>query len=579
MTQQMKHLKTTLETTDDGENDDQKRQQPNIYAKNSMDRFGDDLCALLVSYLSFEDRFLYECVSKQFQRTVFESVVDITLSDRFIQRLLKEKRSDIQMLATIAIKCANIECIDCRGISAEYEEHIPEVLNTFRDNCRHLREIYLTSKSAQTMPSLGPLVTRIGGINCYTDSEALTHCHRLSHLRTQSFHALNTLFGHNLHTFELRSHLGSLNDRWSAFVAHNQSLKCLVFWRFYFGNTISLTEMCGQLSRLTQLRELTLGLDFDELDGQKSAAVNQCLRTIGVNCKQLKRLSLQLISVDTEPVFPISLDSLRVYRQLKRLHLTAYATVDDLLLDPLRHCKRLTDLVLCLCQSVPPESGRKCLSLYAESLAQICGHLSQLPLLRELTLGLVFGSPDGLNCSVINHSLRSIGVNCKQLYRLSLELMIFDAIDPTLETSLDSLRCYSRLRRLRLAIDVAIDDRLLDPLRHCKRLTHLELCLRKMTANVLKYMHINCPRLQYLFIRDFYSIIDTECLSHISRLPALQMLVIDGKNCCDDSEDSEGCGEESNDLSDNELNAVLSSSPKLKTIEIRVNNEKKFYSK
>ncbi|CAG2116734.1 unnamed protein product, partial [Medioppia subpectinata] len=36
--------------------------------RQSMDRFGDDLCQLLLSYLSLEERFRYEEVSKQWQR-------------------------------------------------------------------------------------------------------------------------------------------------------------------------------------------------------------------------------------------------------------------------------------------------------------------------------------------------------------------------------------------------------------------------------------------------------------------------------------------------------------------------------
>ena len=38
---------------------------------NSFNRFGDDLCELLLSYLSFEDKIRFECVSHQFQRLIF----------------------------------------------------------------------------------------------------------------------------------------------------------------------------------------------------------------------------------------------------------------------------------------------------------------------------------------------------------------------------------------------------------------------------------------------------------------------------------------------------------------------------
>ncbi|CAG2116930.1 unnamed protein product [Medioppia subpectinata] len=88
MAQHMKHKKILTITIDDSEDEgeDNVRQQVQIYAKDSMDRLGDDLYGLVLSYLSLEDRFLYECVSKQFQRTVFECVVDITLNEHIIRK-------------------------------------------------------------------------------------------------------------------------------------------------------------------------------------------------------------------------------------------------------------------------------------------------------------------------------------------------------------------------------------------------------------------------------------------------------------------------------------------------------------
>ncbi|CAG2123271.1 unnamed protein product, partial [Medioppia subpectinata] len=80
MSQNIRSMKTSLEATDDGNEDN--KQQPKLYAKDSMDRFGDDLFGLILSYLLLEDRFRLECVSKQFQRTVFESVVDMKIDDR-----------------------------------------------------------------------------------------------------------------------------------------------------------------------------------------------------------------------------------------------------------------------------------------------------------------------------------------------------------------------------------------------------------------------------------------------------------------------------------------------------------------
>ncbi|CAG2108403.1 unnamed protein product [Medioppia subpectinata] len=419
MTQQMKYKKTSLETTDDGNEDIS--QQTQMYAKDSLDRFGDDLCELLLSYLSLEDRFRFECLSKQFQRAVFTSVVNITLSDGFIQRLVTNAKTiDTQLLATIAIKCPNIVIIDCRGMHS-FVADIPKALKTFRDNCLHLREIYcnLRQNSGQTMATIGPLVTRINVIGSYSDTQSLTHCHRLSHLSASSlsqvFDTSGQLMTKNLNTFEIQFNSDDDYHRLSAFVAQNESLKCLDVMCVLRVSEETLTALSAQLSRFTQLRQLSLALN---ITGAQTS-LTDTLRTIGVNCKQLQRLSLQLSHTDSH------------------------------------------------------------------------------------------------------------GFNRK---------------------TLDSLRFCHRLKRLRLTICVDIDEKLLEPLRHCKRLTHLELYISEMTANVLKDLHIKCPRLQYLCIQDFNNTIDTECLSHISRLPALQMLVIHF-----DESDAE-----SDNLSDNDFYDLLS---------------------
>ncbi|CAG2106063.1 unnamed protein product [Medioppia subpectinata] len=783
MAQQMKRFKIPLKRRDDSNEDN--IQHPQIYAKDSLDRFGDDLCQLLLSYLSLEDIFRLECVSKQFRRTVFVSVVDFTLSDEFIQRLLYwtaidveftiytqiEYTIDTKMLATIAIKCANIETIDCRGISAINEGYIPDVLNTFRDKCLNLRNIYcnLYKDNEKIMPSLGPLVTRIGNIGSYVSKQALTHCHRLSQLNTYCFDRVFTSvytsgvpLVKNLLKYELKFsyHPDFDNHRLSAFVAHNQSLRSVVIGTHIDGTHETLTEMCGQLSRLTQLRRLSLGF---KIKGSQHS-FNDYLRTIGVNCKQLQRLSFSLFSKKCEYNLK-TLDSLAYFRRLKRLDLTLYVTVDEISLDVLRECRRLTHLdiyltkmnanvfkiirkncpqlqYLCIqnmnsiietecldqisrlpalqmlvihckrsgdmaqqmkhlktslettygcenedqkrhqpkiyaknsmdrfgddlcalllsylsfedrfqCECVSKQLQRtvfasvvditlsdrfiqrllnakksdtdmlaiiaiKCAEIqtidcrgitkdYEKRIPEVLGilraycrhlrdiycdlgansrqmmatfgplvtrigainsyndskalthchrlsqlrelklkklsvQLSRLPQLRELILSLNLSH--GQTSAAVTDFMRTIGVNCKQLQRLSLQL----SAQSVLNISLDWLRFYGPLRQLCLEIYAVIDERVLEPLRHCKRLTHLEIYLKKINTNVLKDLHQYCPRLHYLFIRDLNGIIDTECLSHLSRLPALQMLVIETHNNIT--------------TSDNDLNAVLSSS-------------------
>lgn len=44
------------------------------------ERICDDLSELILQYLSFKDKFRYECVSKQFQRTVFTKPYELIVT-------------------------------------------------------------------------------------------------------------------------------------------------------------------------------------------------------------------------------------------------------------------------------------------------------------------------------------------------------------------------------------------------------------------------------------------------------------------------------------------------------------------
>ncbi|CAG2108098.1 unnamed protein product [Medioppia subpectinata] len=339
MIQQMKHLKTSLESANDGNKDN--KQQPQMYAKNSMDRFGDDLCALIVSYLSLEDRFRCECVSKQFQRTVFGSVVDITLNEKTLY-----KKLNYQILTRIAIKCPNIRSIEMKALKSKYSVESLKVLDIFRDNCRHLRQIYYNFRKI-----IGEFESLITGINSANENQSLDRCLQLSRLRVNSlsdvFHISSAdvsqqLLAKNLHKFSFNYKSSDNNVLLSAFVAHNQSLKSLVIV-MSDENHETLTEMCGQLSRLTQLRELNFNITI--MNGENS--LSDSLRTIGLNCKQLQRLTLGLMT-SCEQISDQILISLAFFSRLKRLDLTLFAAIDHKSLEPLKLCHRLTHLTLYL---------------------------------------------------------------------------------------------------------------------------------------------------------------------------------------------------------------------------------------
>ena len=54
------------------------------YRRDSFDdRFCDDLCEEILQYLSLEDKLRLECVSKQFQRTIFQRQYELYVHMNF----------------------------------------------------------------------------------------------------------------------------------------------------------------------------------------------------------------------------------------------------------------------------------------------------------------------------------------------------------------------------------------------------------------------------------------------------------------------------------------------------------------
>ncbi len=98
-------------------------------------RICDDLCEVLLSYLSFEDKIRFECVSKQFKRCVFVKQFKLNLCENKVLmngNLINEKAYEI-----VLKKCLNIS-----ALFMPFSEDLTE--NTFKlitKYCLRLKEI------------------------------------------------------------------------------------------------------------------------------------------------------------------------------------------------------------------------------------------------------------------------------------------------------------------------------------------------------------------------------------------------------------------------------------------------------
>ena len=110
--------------------------------RDSFERFGDDLTQVLLRYLSFKDIFRFECLSKQIQRLVFNSITDLKVYNKcclwFDSVLMSDKTLKIKTLESVLKKCQNIKTLEMLRFTDSEKE-----INLFIKYCHHLNEIKL----------------------------------------------------------------------------------------------------------------------------------------------------------------------------------------------------------------------------------------------------------------------------------------------------------------------------------------------------------------------------------------------------------------------------------------------------
>ena len=87
--------------------------------KSSFDRFGDHLVEVVLSYLSIEDKIIFDCISRQFRRTVYRKQYDLIIDfdNNIFNRLkgtneLENRLIDLKAFELVLKKCEFINYID-----------------------------------------------------------------------------------------------------------------------------------------------------------------------------------------------------------------------------------------------------------------------------------------------------------------------------------------------------------------------------------------------------------------------------------------------------------------------------------
>jgi hypothetical protein len=333
------------------------------FSKQSIDRFSDDLIEKILSYLSFSDKVMFESVSKQWKKVIYNKQTELHLNrseteeTNTLNKLLKPmviedyttgyanyagfRAIDKYFLKTILKKCKNIKSIviDC------YIDG--EDLEIFGKYCPLLESIVgeAIGFNEQNILEFGSKYGhRLKKLQLYNSiymsaiiKKFLNYCKNLTEIHCEestTFISEDKLFLpqiEDIYSLDIRTenlnHLKILCDKY-----YNKLRKIRIYCHNLngFEPQISLTNISG----FKNLEKLELYLSSFDKDVQK---IDENIKKLSENCTQLKDLDLTITSDDlvTEQLF----FAFEKFMRLEKLNL--YIRELDKKLDGSIECFRL----------------------------------------------------------------------------------------------------------------------------------------------------------------------------------------------------------------------------------------------
>ncbi|XP_054166181.1 uncharacterized protein LOC128963693 [Oppia nitens] len=383
---------------------------------DSFDRFGDDLCQLLLEYLPIDDKLRLQSMSKQWSALIFNRQTSITLdTDLCISidlQAMNERQRRVKVFAAIIEKCPNIE----RVVISDNIGIFDQIVDSLIKHCPRLKHIIIGYRNdsnnwLQFGPAFDKLLVKFGQqlqtleLMTHNDNHQLVvnkvnqYLPQLKKLEIKdnimNFIDISDLFTNENNYCVLPQTLQSLsfslnydnttNDQFSRFVAdYGHRLTRLVI-SVEFDSEIDVQSFVRSLSQMSQLRRLRLIVDefntrfIGELIGQKFCR----------QCPHISRLLLSISDVNavTHTVFNQLVDTLgKDLKQLKRLTISCEVrrnnvsvssavdnnTIVELTSDSLKHMKQLTHLTLSLGEGVCGDQFFRDIDRHLPRLQFIC---------------------------------------------------------------------------------------------------------------------------------------------------------------------------------------------------------------
>ena len=270
------------------------------YSRDSFDRFGDDLCEVLLSYHTFEDKFRFECVSKQWRRLIFnrQHLIDI----RFVYNYF-DRKINVEVLKLALKKCRNVTSL----VIDLYLSNVEEVFDMIVKSCDKLTSIQtdferIPEKTVEEFcDKFGPKLTKIifKRTNYEVFKDIVKRCPKVRTLSGEynfyRFHLSHVFDGNKVLVKNLRSFEFTYNscdfEMLKIFVENNKrSLRSISLYIVEKDLTEDhILSLFKQLSKLSNLRTFKMCCNSN-LD----QSLAQFLLILSTKCPNIWEINLRL---------------------------------------------------------------------------------------------------------------------------------------------------------------------------------------------------------------------------------------------------------------------------------------------
>ena len=322
-------------------NDSQKfESKKDDYRRDSFsDCFCDDLSEVLFKFLSLEDKFRLECVSKQFQRTVFQRQYElcINLSPVIHKRCLnliirrdlnyyyitKQSMDSFKALLKKCPKITSIELDAYHSIDRQYDNvFINEVFQLIIENCNNLSEIYVRnindSNFKEFHRKFGPKIKSLGAFRSnwnVIDLNLFPNIEKLIISNVKDYSIVPQLSLTKLKKLDIFL----LNDQEYMLQTFIDTFPTLTDFRVHFrsGDENAIYKSLKNISNLKHL----IHFSFDKTFGGNINPFCNLLKQMSNNCQNLKSIDCRIVDNNKNSDIRQLLSQLKEFPALKRFYL------------------------------------------------------------------------------------------------------------------------------------------------------------------------------------------------------------------------------------------------------------------